>query len=245
MRAETIRLVQVSDCHLAADPAADYRGQNADANLARLSPAIEAFAPDVLVLTGDLSEDASIASYQRIVAWAGAFRQRVLWLPGNHDDRAVMAPLFDRAGFEAGPVIELGRWQLALLDSARVNDPAGTLDDRRLVPLEALDLDRPTGVFVHHQPVAVGAAWIDKVMLRAPERFEQRVQRLPGLRFVAFGHVHQRFRQLRDGVEFLACPSSVVNSKPATERFTAGESAPLARWFVLGPDTFQSGYLGR
>lgn len=232
-----LRLLQVSDCHLAADPDAPYRGQSAERNLHALTPAVEAFRPDRLVLTGDLSEDASPESYARLADWAGRFGCPVAWIPGNHDDRSVMRTPFDAAGFEAGPVLELGTgagdWQLVLLDSAWVDEPAGRLTPERLAPLDRVHPERPTGIFVHHQPVAVGAAWIDKVPLREPEALWNRVGAVPGVRFVAFGHVHQRFRARYRGVRCLAGPSTAANSLPATERFTPGEVTPMARWFVL------------
>ncbi|MEX0916309.1 MAG: metallophosphoesterase, partial [Wenzhouxiangellaceae bacterium] len=133
------KLLQVSDCHLARDPNAEYRGQNADANLDRLTRAVLRWAPDLLVLTGDLSEDASTEGYTRICDWAARFDCPIAWIPGNHDDRAVMAQIFEHAGFLSGPVIEAGGWQLALLDSALLNDPGGELDDDRLAPLAELD----------------------------------------------------------------------------------------------------------
>lgn len=239
----TLRLLQVSDCHLAARPAQSYRGLDPDANLAALAGAVRGWAPDWLVLTGDLSEDASASSYARMRDWALQFGCAVAWLPGNHDDRAVMAPVFDAAGFVAGPVIDAGGWQLALLDSTRPGDPAGELDDARLAPLDGLDDRRPAGAFVHHQPVDVGARWIDRVGMRAQERAWQRIVQRPAVRFVAFGHVHQRFRVERDGVAVMACPSTAANSRPGTERFSAGDTTPLARWFLLGPERFHSGYL--
>jgi len=237
------KLLQVSDCHLARDPDADYRGHNADDNLDRLSDAVARWAPDLLVLTGDLSEDASAESYTRIRDWAERFDCPSAWIPGNHDDRAVMAPIFDAAGFEAGPVVDAGAWQLVLLDSAWPKDPGGELDDARLAPLDGVDGDRPTGIFVHHQPTPVGAAWIDKVGMRFAERLWARVHELSMARFIAFGHVHQRFRRQVEGVECLACPSTAANSHPGTPRFTPGESTPMARWFVLDEQVFQTGYL--
>src|SRR6056297_941165 len=242
-RRKPTRLLQVSDCHLARDPAASYRDQNADANLDRLMEPAKRWAPDLLVLTGDLSEDASIESYYRIRDWARRIGCPVAWIPGNHDDRELMAPVFDDAGFDSGPVIEGGDWQLALLDSAWPNDPGGELDEARLAPLAELDRDRPSGVFVHHQPTPVGAAWIDKVGMRSPGRLWARMRELPSARFIAFGHVHQRFRQQVEGIDCLACPSTAANSLPATPRFTHGETTPMARWFVLGEDNFRSGYL--
>lgn len=238
-----IKLLQVSDCHLARDPKAEYRDQNADTNLHRLEASAHRWAPDLLVLTGDLSEDASAESYIRIRDWAARFGCPVAWIPGNHDERKVMAPIFDEAGFRSGPVIDAEGWQLALLDSAWPNDPGGELDDARLAPLAELDRGRPAGVFVHHQPVPVGAAWIDKVGMRSAERLWDRVRELPMARFIAFGHVHQRFRQQVEGIQCLACPSTAANSLPATQRFTPGETTPMARWFVLGQDDFRSGYL--
>lgn len=237
------RLLQVSDCHLGRDPETAYRGQNADANLERLTNAARCWAPDLLVLTGDLSEDASVESYCRIRDWASRIECPVAWIPGNHDERNAMSPVFDEAGFESGPVVEAGAWQLALLDSAWPNDPGGELDDARLRGLDELDGDRPAGIFVHHQPVPVGAAWIDKVGMRSPERLWARVRKLPSARFIAFGHVHQRFRRQVEGVECMACPSTAANSLPGTPRFTPGETAPMGRWFVLAENGFHSGYL--
>lgn len=237
------RLLQVSDCHLARDPGADYRGQNADANLDRLMEPAKRWGPELLVLTGDLSEDASIESYCRIRDWARRIECPVAWIPGNHDDRDLMAPVFDDAGFDSGPVIEAGAWQVVLLDSAWPDDPGGELDEARLAPLAQLDRDRPAGIFVHHQPIQVGAAWIDKVGMRSTERLWARLRDLPMAKFIAFGHVHQRFRQPADGMDCLACPSTAANSFAATDRFTAGETTPMARWFVLGETEFHSGYL--
>ncbi|MGB0513845.1 MAG: metallophosphoesterase [Wenzhouxiangellaceae bacterium] len=237
------RLVQVSDCHLAVDPDAAYRGMNADANLARLTPAVNAFDPDALLLTGDLSEDASLDSYQRLAEWASRFDVTVGWLPGNHDDPDRMRPIFDAAGFTDGPCLSAGGWTLVLLDSRWPDDPAGELDDERLRPLDDIQPDTPSGVFVHHQPVPVGARWIDRVGMRESGRLWNRLRAGPRPRFIAFGHVHQRFRCRIQGVDVLACPATAANSRPGTERFTPGEITPMARWFVLQPDHYRTGYL--
>ena len=239
----SLRLVQVSDCHLSATIGADYRGQDPDANLAAVGPAIRAFDPQVLVLTGDLSENASVESYGRLADWATQFGCRVWWIPGNHDDPGIMAGPFGAAGFEAGPLVHAGDWQFLLLDSTWPNDPGGELDADRLAAWDDLDPARPLGVFVHHQPLSVGAHWIDKVGMRAPGRLWDRLQAGPRPAFIAFGHVHQRFRQVYDGVECLAAPSTAANSLPATPRFAPGESTPMARWFRLESGGFRSGLL--
>ncbi len=239
------RLVQVSDCHLSADPEACYRGFNADRRLDELKESVSGFRPEALVLTGDLSEDGSPASYERIARWAGSFGVPVAWLPGNHDDRAATQAVFERAGFDAGPFFAFGAWQLVLLDSTWPGQPAGLLDQARLAPLAALAADRPAGVFVHHQPLPVGARWIDKVALTEPERLWRALAACGSLRFVAFGHVHQRYRGRFRGIECLACPSTVANSASGSECFEVEAGGGMARWYLLGADgDFRSGYLG-
>lgn len=243
----SLRLVQVSDCHLSGAVGADYRGQDADANLQALTPALRAFDPDVLVLTGDLSEDGSFESYCRLADWAASFGCRVWWIPGNHDvPERILVP-FGAAGFEGGfqtgSRLEAGGWQFLLLDSTWPNDPAGELNEARLAGWDVLCPSRPFGVFVHHQPLPVGAHWIDKVGMRAPERLWDRVEAGPRPAFIAFGHIHQRFRRRHAGVECLAAPSTAANSLPGTPRFTAGESTPMARWFRFDREDFRSGLL--
>ncbi len=225
-------LIQLSDCHLADDPDADYRGKNADANLQRLLPAVRAMRPDGIVLSGDVSEDASPSSYRRVVSLLDGVSADIAWLPGNHDDREVMETELAGAGFSAGPLLNWGSWQIALLDSAVPDRPEGHLDEKRLAPLDELDGKRPALVFVHHQPIPVNAPWIDKYPLVDADQLWNRLD--PAVvRAVAFGHVHQAFRGAKNGIACLSAPSTVANSQAETEKFTADPTGPKARWFRL------------
>ena len=237
-------LIQISDCHLAADPATDYRGINADATLQSLLPAVRALAPDAVVLSGDVSEDASAESYARAVNYFEGLAPRVAWLPGNHDRRETMAQAFEPAGFRAGPVEHWGGWQIVLLDSSVPDRPEGTLDPQRLAPLDDLDSERPALVFIHHQPVPVGAPWIDKYALREPERLWEKLDARV-VRAVAFGHVHQVRSGEKNAIAWLSAPATSANSQLETERFTLDPTGPKARWFRLEPDGgWTTGILG-
>ncbi|MFW5926724.1 MAG: metallophosphoesterase [Wenzhouxiangella sp.] len=228
-------LLQLSDSHLSADPQARYRGENADQNLARLRPAIRELAPDAIVLSGDVSEDGSQASYWRMAGFVHDLAGTVAWLPGNHDVRETMEKVFAEPGFHAGPVLDCGGWQIVLLDSSWPDRIDGCLDGERLEPLERLAPGRPALVFVHHQPVKVGSPWIDRYPLSEADRLWHRLDRQT-VRAVAFGHVHQAFESEREGIAVLASPASSVNSLPGEEKFTPDPAGPSARWFRLWPD---------
>ncbi len=232
---EPFTLLQLSDSHLSADPAAEYRGQNADANLGRLLPACRLLAPDGLILSGDVAEDGSPEAYRRALQRTEGLAPQTGWIPGNHDDREVMSDIFEPAGYASGPVLEWGQWQIALLDSAKPDRPEGHLDEDRLAPLESLSGERPAMVFVHHQPLQVDSPWIDKYPLTEPDRLWARLSP-ETVKIVAFGHVHQAFSGEHGGIGCLSAPSTVANSQPGSPRFTLDPTGPKARWFRLWPD---------
>jgi Icc protein len=228
-------LLQLTDCHLLEDPAADYRGQNPQANLERLLPACRALRPDGIVLTGDVADDASPEAYRRVAERMADLAPAIAWLPGNHDERDAMAAVFEPAGFKAGPLLHWGDWEIALLDSAVPDRPEGHVDDERLAPLDRLSGEHPALVFIHHQPLPVNAPWIDKYRLLNAERLWQRLD-AESVRAIGFGHVHQAFIGEKNGIACLSAPSTAVNSQAATETFTLDPTGPKARWYRLKTD---------
>jgi len=235
--ATVLRILQVSDCHVSASPRADYRGVNPDENLRSLLPVLRRWQPELVLLTGDVSEDASPAAYGRVSAMLGTLGAPVLALPGNHDDPAVMQRYFP-SGPWRGPFAHSGKgWQLILLDSAVSGQISGALNTEDLERLE-LSLRRSSPGFalvvLHHHPVPMNAPWIDRYPLERPETFFELVDRFPGVRGVVWGHVHQAFESARDGVLMLGGPSTAANSLPKTMEFTRDLSGPACRWLELG-----------
>jgi 3',5'-cyclic-AMP phosphodiesterase len=227
-------LVQLSDCHVSADPGTEYRGCCPMPSLERLEPVVRDLAPDAIVLSGDVSEDGSAESYRHVADLIEHWGQPIAWLPGNHDERPVMEQMLDRPGFIAGPVCHFGGWQVVLLDSAWHDRPEGELDEERLAPLDELDDQQPVLVFVHHQPIAVGSPWIDKYPLVENQRLWARLDART-VKAIAFGHVHQVFEGAHQGIACLSAPSTVANSHRDGASFTLDESGPGLRWFRLWP----------
>lgn len=201
-------------------PAAPYRGRNPDRGLERAVARAVAQKPDAVVLTGDLSEDASPDSYRRLVELIQPLDCPVYWLPGNHDDPATAASIFDPAGFGRGPELELGGWRVLLLDTAIPGRPEGALDDAQLERVRGAGDDRPILVAMHHPPLAVGSPWIDRIALQEPEKFLAAVGDNPAIKIVVYGHIHQVHTATVNGVDYLSTPSTAVNSLPGRDRFT-------------------------
>jgi len=238
-RPKRLKILQVSDCHLSADPKADYRGQNADRNLKKLLPAMRAWDPDLVLATGDVSEDGSAASYARAAVWLGTVGAPLLALPGNHDDPAVMKKHFPQGPWGGPYGREAGPWLLLLLDSTVEGEVSGRLSQQVLEKLDER-LRGSNAAFVllalHHQPVPVNARWIDRYALENPDLFWNFVDRDGRVECVTWGHVHQDYQERRKGATLLGSPSAVANSLPNTERFTLDLTGPSCRWIELGPE---------
>ena len=242
-----LRVVQVSDCHVSSDPDTDYRGVMAGSTLESLLPAILKFDPDLLLLTGDVSEDASPESYGRVSAMLSSIDVPVLALPGNHDNPRVMARCFPRGPWDGPLFYAHENWHFVLLDSTRPGEICGFLDGGHLEGLrQGLARSRAEHLLValHHQPVEVGSPCFDRYPLQAPERLLEILEKEPRVRGIAWGHIHQHYSSEYHGIRMLGSPSSAANTRPGTERFTLDESGPACRWMVLGQDgVIQTGLL--
>jgi len=243
---EVLKIVQLSDCHVSGQPGVDYRGSDPRANLERLLPAIRQFAPDTLLLTGDLSEDASPAAYRYLVDRLSGLGAACLALPGNHDDAGRLQNHFAAPDGHVPLVFEHDHWQLLLLDSAVPGEIGGRLPARALQELDqALARNRkPKLVALHHQPLPIGSHWIDRFPLAEPEAFWDTLAKHPRVQLVVWGHVHQAGTFSRGGITALAGPSSASNSLPGRRRFEADPKGPACRWLRLEANgVFETGVL--
>ena len=235
-RPTTRRIIQISDCHVSADDKALYRGQNADENFKRVLHRARQWSPDLILLSGDVSEDGSEESYERLSGLLAETAVPVLALPGNHDDVEMMSRYFPQGPWHGPFVMEMAQWQLVLLDSTEPGRISGSFSASTLEQLQTSlqnSEKEHSLVVLHHQPVPVGALWIDRYMLERPSEFLQVISQSPRVRCICWGHVHHDFQAERNDVNLLGAPSSVVNSIPGTQRFTLDPAGAACRWLEL------------
>jgi len=234
-----IRIVQISDCHLPADTSQGYRQINPHQNLQNLMRKVSALKPDLLLATGDLSEDGSMASYRSLQRIFNRLRVPVLALPGNHDDPGLLADAFPGSPVDTISISEHGCWRIIRLNSALAGKPEGRIDEGTLVELEgflAHNDQVPCLVALHHQPVMINSPWIDKYPLMKPDSFLKLIDQYSNVKAVVWGHIHQVFETQRAGVTMLGGPSSAINGIREAQKFTPDGAGPAFRWLVLSAD---------
>ncbi len=235
-----VLLVQLSDSHLFAQADGRLLGMETRDSLARVIERVLQEQPriDLVLATGDLSQDGSVASYQRFRDLTAIIPAPARWIPGNHDDMPTMREAFADSGL-LEPVADVGAWRVVLLDSSIVGAVPGHLDDGQLALLErALSEagERHVLICLHHHPVSIGCRWMEPIGLRNADALFAVLDRFPRVRGVLWGHVHQAFDRERNGVRLLASPSTCVQFAPGSEQFQVGQEAPGYRWLRLHAD---------
>lgn len=237
---DPVLLVQLTDSHLFADEGGSLVGLNTADSLQQVIELVRAEQPsiDLLLATGDLSQDTTVQAYQRFRRMTEGLSPRARWLPGNHDE---LQPMAEAAVHSCllKPTVDIGNWRITLLNSAVAGKSHGYLEDdqlRLLVQAVSEAPDRHHLVCLHHHPVPVGCAWIEPINLHNAAKLWQVLERFPQVRAVLWGHVHQPFDQVRNGVRLLATPSTCVQFAVGSDDFKVSQEAPGYRWLRLHPD---------
>lgn len=224
-----VLLVQLSDSHLFAEADAVLLGMNTRESLRRAVELVREQQPqiDLVLATGDLSQDGTLASYQRFREMTALLDAPVRWIPGNHDEPQIMAQAAVHSDL-LEPVVDVGNWRITLLDSAVPGSVPGYLQDSQLQLLAQALSEAPARhhlVCFHHHPVSIGCAWMEPIGLRNPDALFAVLDRFPQVRAVLWGHVHQEIDRERNGVRLLASPSTCIQFAPGSEDFRVSEQA--------------------
>ena len=197
-------ILQLSDLHLGApdgDPDSEADLARAVARAGELAP-----LPEVVLVSGDLSEHGEADEYARVHELLAPLGAPVLALPGNHDDTATLREAFPATAHEDGSI------RVLTLDSRRPGRDDGALGAEQLARLDG-DLAggdaRPAIVALHHPPLATGMPFLDGIGLDPGDGAElAAIAARHGVARIVAGHVHMTAHGLLGPTPVLTCPST-------------------------------------
>lgn len=240
-----MRLLQITDLHLKADPGARIQGRIIRESLdAVLQAAFENAGeePQVIVITGDISDEEQeqdcTQAYQYLKKRLQAFGGKIRCIPGNHDLPWLLYRCF---GSEASARLVVDNWQLIFLDSYLTGALGGKLDSAQLEAIRtSLDnrIAEHTLLFLHHPPVSIGSRWLDMIKLENAEEFIDLIAQYSDVKGVVFGHAHQEFEGEVAGIRIMGTPAACPRQfLPGADEYRVDTRAsPGFRWLTLHPD---------
>jgi len=243
-------LLHLSDTHLIAGEERLYGAVDADARLRELLERIESarIAPSALVVTGDLVDAGEPAAYRKLRALLGPFAARlgceVVWVMGNHDDRAAMRRhlLAEPASGEPLDRVHLvDGLRIVALDTSVPGHHYGEVTGAQLAWLAGvLDVPAPFGTVlaIHHPPLPTVADLAVTVELREQHRLAE-VLTGTDVRAILAGHLHYSAFGTFAGIPVSVASSTCYTQDLAFEQHaTRGRDAAQAFSLVhVYPDT--------
>ncbi|MDI1302375.1 MAG: 3',5'-cyclic-AMP phosphodiesterase [bacterium] len=235
------RVVQISDCHLFASTDGRLLGLNTEDSLQLVLDCVarEHSHIDVILATGDLSQDGTQVAYQRFSRHLERLRAPSYWLQGNHDLTDPIVNVLGGRSHLSPCLIEQGPWRIIMLNSSVEHEVPGSFQPSELEFLRsALEQTRGchTMVCLHHHPLPMDCAWLDTQVVSNAADFWAVMDDFDHVRALIWGHVHQESDRMRRGVRLMSVPSTCVQFKPNSHDFAIDDMSPGYRWFDLYPD---------
>jgi 3',5'-cyclic AMP phosphodiesterase CpdA len=208
-------IAQVTDCHVGFD-LADAQ----EDNVRRLRAVLDLLAhgpnrPDLVLLSGDLTNHGESESYARLAALLADYDLWFHFMVGNHDERSAFRAAFPEAPDHEGFVqyeLPLPGLRLIALDTIDPGHHGGAFCAERAAWLSAkLDSDPVTPVLIamHHPPIVSGIDWMDGTGNEAwIARFTAVIEARPQVRAIVAGHLHRAIHTMVAGVPLTVCPAS-------------------------------------
>ncbi len=243
-------IAQITDTHVVEAGTRAYMDQvDTNAMMAKAVDRLNALdpRPDLVVVTGDLTDHGTAAEYAELKAQLARLELPFYLVIGNHDDRQTLLAELDYAHLaSARPFVQYTvdhlPVRLIVLDSTSDEHHRGDYCQDRLDWLRARlaeDVGKPTIVALHHPPFDTGIATMDALGPGWADGLVAAIAQRPNVVRVLCGHVHRSIQTLVGGRLTSICPSTAhqVNldlaaGAPNPERLAEG-------FFEMEPPAFQ------
>jgi Icc protein len=227
-------IAHVSDTHLRAGGVLQYGAIDTEANLLQTIARLGRIRPrpDALVITGDLADTAEPKAYARlrelIEPAAAEWNAQVVWVMGNHDERAAYSlGLFDEESEEAQDrVYDVAGLRIVALDTSVPGYHHGELTDAQLAWLAdvlATPAEHGTLLALHHPPIPVPMMRVAEVIELLDQQRLADVVAGTDVRGILGGHFHFTSWSTFAGIPVSVASATCYTSDPApNDRLVSG-----------------------
>ena len=222
LRNGIVKVIQISDTHLFTDDESTIFGVKSNIKFKEVISKIinEDNDVEVIILTGDLSQDESAGSYNLVTDQLSGFNIPIYWIPGNHDDLVRMEEVFQGAkNFTRKSYLSLHDWHFIFLNTKIEGRGDGYLSHIELNLLRnelvASPIYKKIAIVMHHHPAPVGTPLIDHFILKNTQEFwdiiaETRTE------LIICGHVHGDYGFKYNNIMIESSPATCLQWEKGT-----------------------------
>lgn len=230
-----LSVLQLTDPHLFAEESGTLLGVHTAQSFKAVLESIlnQNLHFDCVIVSGDISQDYSVSSYQRFAHAISVLERPVFFVPGNHDDGPLMYRILSDYGVNTQRCLIADKWQFVFLNSEVYSVPHGWVERHELNYLRDRIEERPdlnTVVVVHHLPRHVNSRWLDTQTMHNQDEFNSFICNFPQVKLVLSGHVHQEYDQIFNNIRYIASPSTSIQFEPYSHDFALDLKGPGWRY---------------
>lgn len=188
----------MSDLHLSADGSLVWKEDCRRKFLSAIAEIKKIQNIDAIIVSGDISNDGSLASYIFADQIFENLNIPTYWCAGNHDNLHILQTIFKPKFCHIDSKIQIGTWRLYFVNSIAIDDDMPSKNrSKGIVSMEARNkLDEmlykdssPSIIILHHPPLEIGG-WQDNKILKHNETFREMLCQHKNVILVLSGHVH-------------------------------------------------------
>lgn len=218
-----MKIIQFSDTHLMKN---DIPVLNINTNLAFKHVINHAYKDladaDVIFLTGDLSQDETIDSYELVARELRHFNGKIFWIPGNHDSIPNMNKVFDKEkNFFRARTFYTPFWDFIFLNTKLDGKDSGFFSEEDLSFLKnqiSLNRKNPIALVMHHHPIKTKTPLIDNYIIENKEEIFEIIENSK-VRLIMCGHVHNDYLIYYGDIAIETSPATCFQFKKGVTKF--------------------------
>jgi len=241
-----MKIAQISDLHVVAEGKTLGVAPMAE-NLEKVVAHINGLGPDVVLVSGDISDTGSLADVERAAGILAGLDVPYYVTPGNHDVREALQqglPTAVLPAHESGHLsyaIDLPNLRILALDSTDPDAHNGRICAARAawVARELESSAKPTLIFMHHPPLKFAVGETDRPPLEGADLLGEVVAQHSHIERILCGHIHLFAQALWQGHLVCTAPSMGMrlNWNPNSKRASSFlVSPPAYLWHMYNDD---------
>ncbi|MEA9391461.1 metallophosphoesterase [Acerihabitans sp. TG2] len=219
-----MKILQLTDCHIFSTPDMTLHGHPTHRHLEKTINYIlehKKLGCEAVLVTGDISQDGSLASYQLALQQIERLQLPVFYIAGNHDDPDHLAFIFN-----SSPVVNdinhlcLDNWRFVAINTIQPGKDTGWLAAQELGRLEQQLLtyrSKNIALIMHHHPLPVGIPLVDDYRLLNGADIMELCHAHSHIKSLICGHAHTDYTERQNQCLITVGPATCFQWQPGTQ----------------------------
>lgn len=235
-----MKIAQISDTHLFKNPRDLIFGLvNSEDTFLDVLQSVEEEKPDLVLATGDLSQDGSIASYQRLHSYLKRLKCEVYTIYGNHDNPINFDKWLIGCNVKYIPTLETKIGNFIFLNSRKPGSDSGYIDRLNLQHLiDNLEKYNDCIPVIHHHFIPLMTVMDGSILENNAALIDVLRAYKTKIKFCITGHVHNSYQSyIEQMVVFSGLSTCIQYAKAPTLAFE--DKPPGFTIYNFNGDTYE------